>query len=473
MQPIFFFSATHNFRHLLGGKYTPTFSNCFQVKEKEFLPLIERRLGITQLNPMQRRMMEAASEKRDIILLSPTGTGKTLAFTLPMLKIMRPTTGRVQAIVIAPSRELVLQTAGVLREIAAGLKVTPLYGGHKVEDELNSLKAGTDIIVATPGRLLDHIRRRNIDVLPTRLCILDEFDKSLELGFEDDMKHIFERLKNLSRIILTSATDATPIPSFVKLDNPLRLSFTGETKAVRSRQRIHKVESDSRDKLQSLLTLLRNLSAESPIGKSIIFVNHRESAERIHTFLTDNNADSTLYHGGLDQIDREKAVAMFNNASRPLLVATDLAARGLDIAAVENIIHYHQPLQEETYTHRNGRTARIDRDGDIFVLIAPGEDTAPFINFDDTFHVDTNLSGNLKTDMQTLYISSGKKEKISRGDILGFLTSQEGIEGNHIGKIDVYDHYSLVAIHSTDAAALLAKGRNFRIKGSNRRIQKA
>ena len=139
------------------------------MREKEFLPLVNDKLGIAELNPMQIKMMQSASVQQDIILLSPTGSGKTLAFILPLLKLLKPSTGRIQAIVIAPSRELVLQIAGIVRTIAAGFKTTVLYGGHKVEDEVNSLKAGADIIIATPGRLLDHINRRNIDVLPTRI----------------------------------------------------------------------------------------------------------------------------------------------------------------------------------------------------------------------------------------------------------------------------------------------------------------
>lgn len=184
------------------------------MREKEFLPLVKEKLGIEALNPMQRKMMDTAAEARDIILLSPTGSGKTLAFILPVLKMLKPASGRVQVVVIAPTRELVIQIASIFRSIAAGYKVTPLYGGHKVEDEVNSLAAGTDIVVATPGRLLDHINRRNIDVLPTRIAVLDEFDKSLELGFEKEMKKIFGRLKNVSRVLLTSATRATCFPIF-------------------------------------------------------------------------------------------------------------------------------------------------------------------------------------------------------------------------------------------------------------------
>lgn len=443
------------------------------MKEKEFLPLVSSRLGIDNLNPMQQRMMASASDRSDIILLSPTGSGKTLAFALPLLKMMRPSTGRVQAVVIAPSRELVLQTAGVLRNIAAGLKVTPLYGGHKVEDEVNSLKAGCDIIVATPGRLLDHSRRRNVDLLPTRICVLDEFDKSLELGFEDDMSHIFERLKNLSRIILTSATDMAVLPDFIKLNNPTTLSYLDTTPQLRSRLHIHRVDSDDKDKLHSLHQLLHNIYpalADSRQGKSIIFANHRESAERIYNYLKSNGVSAVLYHGALDQKDREKAVAMFNNGSRPILVATDLAARGLDIAGVDNVIHYHLPLQEDTYTHRNGRTARVDADGDVYLLTGPGETLAPYITPDDTTPLSPEAEGVLTSPLSSIYISAGKKEKLSKGDILGFLTAQEGLAATEIGKIDVFDHYSIVALHTKAATKLLAKGNSFKIKGTKRRV---
>lgn len=239
------------------------------MREKEFLPLVEGKLGIKELNPMQRQMMSRASESRDIILLSPTGSGKTLAFILPMLKILRPSTGRVQAVVVAPSRELVIQISQIVGQIAAGFKVTQLYGGHKVEDEVNSLSAGTDIIVATPGRLLDHINRRNIDVLPTRILVLDEFDKSLELGFEKEMKKIVGRLKNVSRYILTSATKADVLPDFLNLDNPVTLNYLEDNRELHSRLRVHRVDSDINDKLDSLCVLLAHLSKESVMNAAL------------------------------------------------------------------------------------------------------------------------------------------------------------------------------------------------------------
>lgn len=441
------------------------------MREKEFLPAVSAKLGIDELNEMQKSMMASATEGRDIILLSPTGSGKTLAFILPMLKLLRPSTGRVQAIVIAPSRELVIQIAGVLAKIGVGFKTTPLYGGHKFEDEENSLKAGTDIVVASPGRLLDHITRRTINVLPTRILVLDEFDKSLELGFENEMKKIRGRLKNVSREILTSATRADVLPEFLALDNPVTIDFLNDNRSLRKRTRVHRIDSDSNDKLDSLLILLNNLAAESGgHERSIVFVNHRESAERIARFLISKSIPAVLYHGALEQRDRESAVARFNNGTRPVLVATDLAARGLDIKEVKNIIHYHQALTPETYTHRNGRTARVNENGDIYILVGPEESIKDFTEFDDTRWLNPDKKPDNTPTGETLHISAGKKEKLSKGDILGFLVKECGLTPAEVGAIDVYDHYSLVAVRTDDPDGLVKKARSARIKGEKRLI---
>lgn len=440
------------------------------MREKEFLPLVKAKLGIEELNPMQRQMMGQASEARDIILLSPTGSGKTLAFILPMLKILKPTTGRVQAVVVAPSRELVIQISQIVNQIAVGFKVTQLYGGHKVEDEVNSLSAGTDIIVATPGRLLDHINRRNIDVLPTRILVLDEFDKSLELGFEKEMKKIIDRLKNVSRYILTSATQADILPDFLRLDNPVTINYLSENKNLHQRLRVHRVDSDANDKLDSLGALLTHLADGSQHERSIVFVNYRESAERVAAYLNKHGFPAVLYHGALDQHERETAVSMFNNGSRPVLVATDLAARGLDIENVRSIIHYHQALTPETYTHRNGRTARVDREGDIYVLVGPNEDVKEFTEFNDTVYPDMSKREAKTPAYATIRFSAGKKEKLSKGDIVGFLIKEGGADASGIGKIDVFDHYSLAAVPFDEASCILENVKGKKVKGEKRLI---
>ncbi|MCM1152293.1 MAG: DEAD/DEAH box helicase [Muribaculum sp.] len=440
------------------------------MREKEFLPLLKEKLGIDNLNELQRRMLDVASQKRDFILLAPTGSGKTVGFTLPMLKYLREPSGRVQAVIIAPSRELVQQISGVVSSVAAGFKVTTLYGGHKVEDEVNSLSAGTDIIVSTPGRLLDHINRRNVDVLPVRMVILDEFDKSLELGFESEMKKIVGRMKNASRYILTSATKADVLPDFLNLNDPLEINFLENSRELRRRMQIRKVEADSNDKLDTLLTLLKSITAGSTPQRTIVFVNHRESAQRVGQYLKKNKVDAVVYHGQLDQRERETALSMFNNGSRPILVSTDLAARGLDIEGVESVIHYHQPLTQEVYTHRNGRTARVADSGDIYLLIGPEEDIKPFVEFDSVYYPEQKDVDKLRSGYATLYVGDGKKEKLSKGDILGFLTKTCGLESGDVGKITVFDHYILVAVRSEKAKEVLTQSAQHGIKGRKRKV---
>ena len=440
------------------------------MREKEFLPAVKDRLGIEQLNEMQKKMMASATEATDIILLSPTGSGKTLAFTLPVMKMMKPSTGRVQCVVIAPSRELVVQIAGVLREVGHLFRVIAVYGGHSVEDEVNSLKVVPDIIVATPGRLLDHAVRGNVDLMPVRILVLDEFDKSLELGFEEEMGKIIKRMKNVSRTILTSATKADVLPDFLRLDNPVTLDFLDRNSNLRERMNVRRVDADGKDKLDSLLMLLHNINGEEMAEKSIIFVNHRESAERVADFLKKNGVAAVLYHGALDQRERETAVALFNNGSAPVLVATDLAARGLDIEKVASVVHYHQPLTPEAYTHRNGRTARVEEEGDVYVLVGPEEQLKEFVEVDGVLTLEPNRKANLGSKLMSLYVAAGKKEKVSRGDILGFLIKEGGLDSEDIGKINVFDHYSLVAVKADKVAGLLNAINGKKLKGEKRRI---
>lgn len=441
------------------------------MREKDILPLVSEKLGVSELNEMQRRMLSLSPLKRDIILLSPTGSGKTLAFALPMLKFLNPPAGRVQAVVIAPSRELVCQIASVISSIAPGYLTVALYGGHKVEDELNSLNAGPDIVVATPGRLLDHSRRRNAELITARIVVLDEFDKSLELGFEEDMRKLIGRMKNVSRYILTSATRAASLPDFLKLADPLEVDFLGDASGVRRRMSVRTVKSDSADKLESLLTLLRRLAAgKDVVPRTIVFVNHRESAGRVYEFLRRKGVDVALYHGALDQHDREIALARFNSGSSPVLVATDLAARGLDIRGVENIVHYHQPLTEETYTHRNGRTARVDASGSIYLLLGPDEQLKPYVLSDGETPLDPSAMAPLRSGLSTLRFSAGKREKLSRGDILGFLVKECGLNPHDVGKISVFDHYSLAAVATPQAPRVVGEAESRKIKGVKRKV---
>ena len=394
------------------------------MKERDLLLTVSQRIGIDALNDMQRQALDQWKTGRgDLVLYSPTGTGKTLAFTLCLLQALKPPMQQLQAVVMAPSRELVMQTAEILRMLAEGYKVTPCYGGHTVADEKASLAVTPDIIVATPGRLLDHHKRGHINLHGTRLLVLDEMDKSLELGFEDEMRQLLRQMPHIKRRILASATILDVVPEYVRLHNPFTLNVLEAKEQPAERIKVWKVKSDSKDKLNTLRDLLLTLGAE----KTIVFANYRESVERIHQYLVKNGIDASLYHGALEQQERECAVAKLNNGSATTLVSTDLAARGLDIDKVEHIIHYHIPVSEQAYIHRNGRTARVDATGNAYVITAPDEQLPEWVTIEEDFALqpEKRLPA---APMATLYFQAGKKEKRSRGDILGFIANNGGIE---------------------------------------------
>lgn len=402
--------------------------------------------GITALNDMQMQMAADAASR--LILLAPTGSGKTVAFTIRLLRELTPSAGRIQAVILAPARELVIQIANVIRPVAAGLKTVAFYGGHKMEDEKNSLSVTPDIIVATPGRLLDHIRRSNLSVADTGALVIDEYDKMLELGFLDEMKRIVTRMKALRLVTLTSATRLGDIPDFIPLKGASTFDFTAHGPS--SRLQTVRVTSPTRDKLDTLTALLEAL----PNGRALVFVNHRDAAERVYNHLKEVNLPVGLYHGGLEQRERQLAVDLLNNGTTPVLVTTDLGARGLDIDAVDYVIHYHTPLTPESWTHRNGRTARMGASGTAYVILADDENIPEFVNYDREYFPKGVSADGIRSDVATLYINAGKKEKISRGDIAGYLMKAGGLAKDEVGKIAVYDHWAIVAVPRAKAAKL-------------------
>lgn len=432
----------------------------------ELLHAARERMGIEALNEMQTAALDLwKSGRGDLVLYSPTGTGKTLAFALCLLQSLQPPMQQLQAVVLAPSRELVMQTSEVLRALALGYKVTPCYGGHAVADEKASLSVVPDIIVSTPGRLLDHQRRGHINLSGARLLVLDEMDKALELGFEDEMRRLMKQMPKLNRRILVSATVLDVVPEYVRLHNPATLNVLEEVNQPDERITVWQVESDDKDKLDTLRRLLLSLDG----GKVIVFSNYRESAERIHQYLVKNHIGAALYHGAMEQQDRECAVAMLNNGSLNVLVATDLAARGLDIDTVEHIVHYHLPVTRQPYVHRNGRTARVDASGNAYVITGPGEPLPEWVSIDDHFSLNP-VDRIQPPPMATIYFQAGKKEKLSRGDIMGFIARNGGIDPQSIGLIDVRDHYALAAVPREQSAAVLRALQGAKIKGRKVRI---
>lgn len=427
----------------------------FMTSDK-ILENLSASIGVNNLNDMQQvTLTTARSECGDIMLYSPTGSGKTLAFLLPCIEMINEVQEEIQVIIIVPSRELAIQIKDVTRAISpCCINVTCCYGGHNFLDEARALQSLPHIVIATPGRLLDHINRGTISLAHVRIMVLDEFDKSLELGFASEMASIIEHVPQECRNILTSATHIEQMPPFVKLNNPIFLDFCNNGALVTStRLAMWQVRVKSENsRLDALLQLLMSLADE----RTIIFTNYRDTAHEVFTFLLKNNVSAVLYHGALNQIDREKAVALFNNGSAIVMVATDLASRGLDITDVKHIIHYQPPLSEEVFIHRNGRTARVNECGNVYVMRTPHDDTLPsFMPSLQDYECKENRNTK-KTSITTIFISAGRKEKISRGDIVGFiLAGTHAISPGEIGKIDIFDHYSLVAVPSDATSAII------------------
>ncbi len=439
---------------------------------KETNTLIEkacRNLNIDSLNGMQKQMLETAQRPHDIILLSPTGSGKTLAFLLPVLQRIDPRAAGVQALVLVPSRELALQIESVLRKIAAGIKIVCCYGGHSVREESKSLAVAPALIIGTPGRIADHLRRGRLSLDTLDTLVLDEFDKCLALGFHDEMKEIIAPLKEVKKKILTSATDSESLPAFTALKRPVKLDFLGSRKSEENpttRLSLYRIDSPEKDKLNTLLVLLRNLKP----GLTLIFCNQRESVARVQQFLTDRGIIAEAFHGGMEQADRERALCKFRNRSSYICVSTDLAARGLDIPEVKYIIHYHLPVDLESFTHRNGRTARMHAEGEAFMIVGPTEQLPEYARQTTVFRLDPTANLLQTPPMATLHFAAGKKEKISKGDIVGFLTQKGGLTADEIGLIEVKDHYCYVAVARDKAHETLCRLREEKIKGKKVKI---
>ena len=422
------------------------------------------KIGVENLNAMQEEAMDAVLHSdQDLVVLSPTGSGKTLAYLLPIVQRLDPQTSKVQAVILVPGRELALQSATVLKDMRTGIRSLSLYGGRPTMDEHRMLKeVMPQVVFATPGRLNDHLNKGNFDVDQVKWLVIDEFDKCLAMGFQDEMSEVVSQLPSVKRRILLSATDAEEIPQFVSLGRTRRINYLDETEQVSSRVIIYKVKSPDKDKLETVSKLLRSVGEES----SLVFLNYRESVERTADYLRHQGFTISMFHGGLDQKLREDALYRFSNGSANVLVCTDLASRGLDIPDIENIIHYHLPETEDGYVHRVGRTARWDKTGKTFFVLGPGENVPGYVKGDqDLYELPQQLPPPALPKMTTLYIGKGKKDKISKGDIVGFLCKKGGLQPDEIGRIDVKERYSYVAIARQRLSIVLKLSRGEKIKG--------
>ena len=428
---------------------------------------ILNKLGITELNEMQQHAAEALlGSDGDVVLLSPTGTGKTLAYLLPLIQLIKAGDEQVQALVITPGRELALQSDNVLKSMHCGLHSMACYGGRPAMDEHRRMKeVHPQIIFGTPGRLNDHLDKGNIERFHIRYLIIDEFDKCLEMGFHLEMQKLIKNLPGLERRILLSATNAEQIPQFVNMSKKGTLiDFLPDDAQTSERITLYEVHSPQKDKLSTLRQLLLSVGDES----SIVFLNYRDAVERTHEYLRKQGFTTSLLHGGMEQRQREDMLYQFSNGSANILVATDLASRGLDIPDIQNIIHYHLPESEEGYIHRVGRTARWDAKGRTFFILNSEEHIPEYVVGEAVAYDDAMLQQNgnpTPPRMVTLYIGKGKKDKISKGDIVGFLCKKGALESSDIGRIDVKDRYTYVAIRREKIQQVLRLTKGEKVKG--------
>lgn len=428
---------------------------------------ILNKLHIEKLNAMQldvARQMATTSD--DITILSPTGSGKTLAYLLPLVFQLNPVLDTLQMVVIVPSRELAKQSAEVLRSMGTPLRGIALYGGRPAMDEHREiLRLKPQVAFATPGRMNDHIAKRNVNPMGVRLLVIDEFDKCLEMGFADEMKRVVDSLSSVERRILLSATDCPQIPQFINMQHSVCVDYTEPESGISVDNRIKSflVRSEQKDKLDALQRLLRSFGGN---GGSIVFLNYRDSVERTVTYLREMGFVCSMYHGGLDQRQREDNLYKFSNGSSSVLVSTDLASRGLDIPDVDNIVHYHLPQGESEYVHRVGRTARWDAEGRTFILLGPQEKLPEFIDGAmPEYNIPEVLPDVPQPRMATIYIGKGKRDKISKSDVLGFLCKKCGLQGAEIGRIDVTDRYCYAAVRRDKLKSVLRLAAGEKIKG--------
>lgn len=430
------------------------------------LESIFQKLQIQDMNQMQKSTYKTAENNNDLVLLSPTGSGKTLAFLFPVLRNLETSGSGVQTLILVPARELALQIEQVFKSMGTDHKVIVCYGGHDKKVEMNSLSQAPPVLIGTPGRIAYHLRNNNFDPSTIKTLVLDEFDKALELGFEEDMSFIIQSLHQLSQRILTSATAMDKIPDFVGLSDAKTVNFLKLQEAKPDIQ-LKKVMTTSEEKLETLFKLICKIGNK----RTLIFCNHRDAVDRISELLREKGIERETFHGGMEQDERERALLKFRNDSARILITTDLASRGLDIPEVESIVHYQLPPKEDAFIHRNGRTARMNAKGFAYLIMTEDENF-PFIkNNTPEESVAENYRIPAKTPFETIYISAGKKDKVNKVDIVGYLIKKGELTKEDIGLIEVKDTTSYVAIDRKKVKDLLKKLASEKLKGKKVKME--
>jgi superfamily II DNA/RNA helicase len=422
---------------------------------------ILEKLSIIALNAMQEEAQEAILSIPEIVILSPTGTGKTLAFLLPIIAELDINCPEIQVLIVVPSRELAIQIEQVIREMGSGYKANAVYGGRAGSKDKSEIKHRPAILIGTPGRIADHLRRENFSAEFVTTLVLDEFDKSLEIGFETEMREILDLLPKVQKKILTSATQEVEIPKFVGLTNPIVIDYLDK---VTSQLKVRKILSVSPIKLQTLAELLCHLGNQP----GIVFCNFKDTIQEVSDFLDKKNIGHGCFYGGMEQKARERALIKFRNGTHQLIVATDLAARGIDIPEIRFIIHFQLPQRAHEFTHRNGRTARMFNDGTAYVIKGLHETLPDFV---ENIDVEELQKAPIPSPSiwKTLFVSGGRKDKISKGDIAGLFIKQGQLTNDQIGTIEIKTDCVFVGVHASEVNRLIQLIDNSRLK--NKKIK--
>ncbi len=454
-------------RHPTPREWLETTPYLCPMQSDQALSTILANLGISALNAMQEAALPAIQNYPNVLLLGPTGSGKTLAFLLPVWSRLKTDVPGVQCLILSPTRELAIQIERVWQKMSTGFKVNTCYGGHSMQTETQNLSQPPALLVGTPGRILEHLNRETFEAAEINMLVLDEFDKSLSLGFQEHMADIITRLRMLEKRVLVSATNKMHIPAFTGMTNPKVLNFYTAIDQATDGLVVKRVVSAEEDKSMALFQLLCFLGSEP----TLIFCNQRDSTEQCRDFLTEMGIPSACFHGGMEQPEREKTLVQFRNGSIIFLVASDLAARGLDIPEVKNVVHYELPLKQQDFLHRNGRTARMHATGTAYLLMAPDEPLPVYLMASPMlFELPLDSPLPEPSPWITLYISGGKKDKLSKMDIVGFLSQKGGLQKDDLGKIEVLDFMSFVAVKKDVVAGLLAAVQGEKMKGKKYRV---
>jgi len=429
-------------------------------------------LEYTTPTPIQASAIPLIQEGKDIIAKAKTGSGKTLAFALPLILKLDENEHFPQALIIAPTRELSEQIANECKKLARykkDVKVVTLYGGTSLTRQVASLEKGADILVGTPGRLLDHFSRETIHLGEIKTLILDEADRMLDMGFADDILKLVSNLPKNRQSLLFSATYPENIDKLTKviLKNPIEVKVERKEEKVNIEEHAYIVEN----KDKALITTLQHFQP----SLAIVFCNTKIKTVEVSEMLKEKGFDVATLNGDLEQYERQEMLLQFANGSLPTLVATDLAARGLDIEGVDIIINYDTPMKTEDYTHRIGRTGRADKSGLATTLCDEyGQqklsEIKPELQTVDIAELRPNKNFFLQGTVETLCIDGGKKKKIRAGDILGTLCKDIGIDTQKIGKINVYATHSYVALDKSVIKKAFNGLKNGKIKGKKLRV---